>query len=254
MGNQYRISEQFIRNKKSLILSVRIILPVFLVLVFILPMLTLYDLHPEGGIIYIVSLAAAMLFIQLLFIIIPKMVFKMYDDMGLAIHENVIEKRNKNNTEKIVLNESAKLEISRNKSNDILQLVVSAGNEKMFIFGFEKMDDIYTNILSYVQISNITEKNIKIDESTKRGRLNSIFLGLFLYIGLMVFGVFLSLIFAKYLNISIIEKTDNIVPLFAGLFFLIFTPISKRINKKYKRMEIIGGILLILLSVVNFLL
>ena len=127
------------------------------------------------------------------------------------------------------------------KNNELLGFILSYNKKKIHIFGYEKMEEILKNI--NLHNAQIIKKVVKINTS------NPLFIVIAMAIPVIII---LIISFVDFRIHSIFNFIKILFYFWGGLIIIITKPFTKSRGIKYSKFEIIMGLLLIIISFVEF--
>lgn len=231
MGNQvFGFSEDTLKERKRNTFTVMAMMPL-LMIIFVL-IFTGGSSIQYKNVIIIIAITVPIIMIEM--IIVYKMMIKKIKEMKLIIQDDCFKRVGGKFSENISYKSIDEILVKRDKNGKILVMEVKSNNIKVNLLGFEDMEKILSLLSGNIKNKSfITEKTYKIS-----------------YKDPMI--VILIMILTMTLIIALV-KTDvnsyrifsDIFPFAFGLFVIFFKPISKNAGSRFRILEIIISILLV---------
>ena len=112
MKKTYQFSEEYINRKKSLFNLMRIMFPIFLLLMFA-PMI--YSVNQTARWSLVAGGVMAIVILQIMLTLIPRSMFAQMKNISVDIENNVISKNFPSRQQKFVIDQDTKLKILKKK-------------------------------------------------------------------------------------------------------------------------------------------
>ena len=231
----YNISEEFIKKKKNNSILVLLIIPIIIISV----LLTINKSHSLNLNLITVFFYFIILnvFCLLIIFIYSKFILKDINNTSLTIDNFQLIRFSGNHKEKFNLKDLILIKTYYLKNNELLGIKLLFNKKSVDVFGFEKLDDILENIsLSEIKI---IRKNVKFNASNPLSIVIAMILPVI---------VILIMTFADLQLQSIFNYFKVLIFFLTALFLIISKPISKARGIKYRKFDIILGILWIIIS------
>ncbi len=237
-SNNFKISDEFIKNQNKIVITLMIIIPVMLIVTFLI----LIDFRIDSTAVTIIALTVIVLDIAIY--ITMRITLNKMKDNELMINDAELIRKNKKLEEKISLNSITGLKTISDNKNKLLAVKIFFDKQTLAVSGFEKMDDIL-KILTDKTANNkaeIINKKIAVNFN------NPVVLTIYFIVFCSLFVVFIKF------NKRLYDNIQYFIPVLIGVYFLIFKPMSKNAGRRFFKFEIIAGIILIALGSLNLFL
>lgn len=227
----FRISEDIIKERKKIMVIMVCFMPIMMVAFVLL-------FSSQGNGIKDMQLALKIIggvstFVILEMVVVSKMMFKRIRSIIINFDEKGFTRINGKKTERFEFDEMTNVKITK-KEGQLQKMIIKGkcANKAFILGGYDNMSQM--NTLIETSVMTIGQKEQKIDWSSPK-------------VVIAVMGLtFLVMAILSLIDGDILDYTSPLFQVVFGLYFMIFKPISKSSGARFKLLENIMGVLLII--------
>ena len=230
----YQISDAFIQKTRRTYLYMLILVPIgMLLLIYFIPFnkVKIEDLSFPIGL-----FIGCTVFIELEIFIVSRMMLKKVKENTITIGADFLQRTGKEIEGPIEFTSIKKLHVKKEKNGEIAYIDLKTSSQTVRLYGFEDLHNIWDLLIAQASQAEIKENNYKLDYN------HPIILIVVFFATLLA----TSILPEKY-GISISE----IICLLLGAWLLLFKPISKAQGKRFRILELVLGISIIVCFVIS---
>lgn len=231
----FKISEDFIKNRKKILLYMGLSMPIMMVFFFML--FTQADQSTINWSVAAPFLIGATLFIVVELFIVSYVMFKKIREMSWHFEETSLSRCGGKKTETFTYETLSDLVVHRNKANEIMMIKLKGNKKPLVLAGLGHMEDL---VQAFEQRGMVIETRVKkIDWNSPKAFLAT------MVVTILVLTVLILLFrgFYEYFNI--------LFQMSFGGYFLVGKPISKSSGARFVWFERILGSLLVVLGMIQ---
>ncbi len=232
----YAISEAFIKKTKRTYLCMFIFIPIGILLMATLIFFTDGDIQDIS--LWIVIFTVITLLAELEIIIISKVMLKKVKENTLTIGPDFLQRTGKKTESPLYFKHIQKLYIKKEATNNIAYIDVRTDAQTIRLCGFENLEDIKNLLIVNAPQASIKESQYKLDYN------HPTIFALTFFVALIIF------FFFKY-QLSI--PLNDIFSMGFGVWILFFKPISKAQGQRFRLVELICGLIIVLSFGIQYL-
>ncbi|WP_461205807.1 hypothetical protein [Clostridium sp. DL1XJH146] len=239
MDKTFKFSEETIKQRKKLMIVMAIIMLVAIVF-FSIFLSSIDEIKNIWLFIKIISVMAAIMIIEI--VIVSRIMFKKLRTMEIIVTEKTFVRQGGKFIEAISFNDLIRVKVSTEPSGKIAFIKLKTRKKSFSISGFESMDILVENIKEKLEDSSILI--IKKWKVNWNNPITSVIAGI---ITMIIIALLMRFSLSKY------EIFNRFLIIGFALFLLIYRPISRNSGKRFRILELVSGILMLVGSALIFI-